>query len=71
VDDRVRVGQALGRLAEISQVGDEELRLRFRRTHEVDAQHLMTVLDQVERNGSSGFAACAGDDDLHGAGDYF
>ena len=57
MDDGPRAAQGLHGLAELRQVGDELLLVgRLGRAHEVDAQHLLAVLEEVAHDGPPGLA---------------
>jgi hypothetical protein len=64
MDDRPRAAQRLDRLPVLRQVGDELLFVReLGRAHEIDAQHVAAVLEQVADDRAAGFAGSTGDDD--------
>jgi hypothetical protein len=66
VHDRVGARQALHNLAELGQVGDQGGRRRVDRRREIDAEHVVVVLDQVAHDGAARLPARPGDDDPHG-----
>ena len=71
VDDGVGAAQRLDRLSEVRQVG-RELRARaVRRGDEVDAEHVVAVLQQVADDGPTGLAAASCDDDARHLSDFY
>ena len=63
MDHRVGPAQRLDRLAEVGEVGDELVAGDLGRAHEVDAQDVLSVCEQIGDDGASRLAAPAGDDD--------
>ena len=59
MNDGIRAGEALGRLAELGQIGEQ------RRGDEVDRDDVMPVLTEIADDSPAGFPARTGDDDLH------
>ena len=65
MDDRPCAAQRLDRLTVVRQVGDELPLVReLRRSEEIDAQHLLPVVEQVADDRAPGLAGAAGDDDV-------
>ena len=65
VHDGVGTGEALDGLAEFGELDGEGGRELLDRWDEVDAEHLVVVLEQVADDRTAGLPARAGDDDLH------
>jgi hypothetical protein len=59
VNDGIRAGKTLGRLAELGQIDEQ------RRSDEVDSNDVMPALAELADNRAAGLSARTGDDDLH------
>ncbi len=64
MDDRVGAPERVDGLAVVRQIGDELLAFRqLRIAEQVDADHVVTVLEQVANDCAARLAGAAGDDD--------
>jgi hypothetical protein len=65
VNDRVDTRQALDRLSEVGQIGEQKRRRRFCRRDQIDTQYIVLVLDQITDNCPTRLPAGSGDYELH------
>jgi hypothetical protein len=63
--DRVDTAEAFDCLPEVRQIREQKARLRLGRGEYVHRKNFTTVVCELADNGTAGFPARSGDDDLH------